>query len=365
MSAIYDLQPAAQAVAGLLPGIADDLLTAPTPCPEYRVRDLLFHVLGLSVAFRDSARKDLGPTTSTAPTDTTADLPAQWRSEIPARLDELAAAWREPAAWEGTTQAGGVTLPAAVAGVRPALDETLALELVDKCLVTPVGWIIRRSPIFVIGARPACENGRAASAPRSGRSSGRGAGGVRSTAVSMICWARMIEVAAAITTVSGQAVGVPLPDRLFDRIGRHVPDATRPTARSGYLSRHIMPGQVSRGSTSWRSAVRRQRARKHCHVAAHPVRVVTATSLFDGHDAAINIMRRILQAQGAEVIHLGHNRSVDDVVEAVAEEDDVAVGGRSGDSQGGARMRNSGGIGSRRRLRGRAPRPAGMRRAAT
>ena len=42
----------------------------------------------------------------------------------------------------------------------------------------------------------------------------------------------------------------------------------------------------------------------------HNVRVVTATSLFDGHDASINIMRRILQDTGVEVIHLGHNRSV-------------------------------------------------------
>ena len=45
-----------------------------------------------------------------------------------------------------------------------------------------------------------------------------------------------------------------------------------------------------------------------------PLRFVTAASLFDGHDAAINIMRRLIQAQGAEVIHLGHNRSVDDIV---------------------------------------------------
>jgi isobutyryl-CoA mutase len=52
------------------------------------------------------------------------------------------------------------------------------------------------------------------------------------------------------------------------------------------------------------------------HVPVHPVRVVTAASLFDGHDASINIMRRILQSQGAEVIHLGHNRSVDEVVRA-------------------------------------------------
>ncbi|MEN2465358.1 fused isobutyryl-CoA mutase/GTPase IcmF [Ornithinibacillus sp. JPR2-1] len=53
----------------------------------------------------------------------------------------------------------------------------------------------------------------------------------------------------------------------------------------------------------------------------HPVRFVTASSLFDGHDASINIMRRILQASGAEVIHLGHNRSVEEVVHAAIQED--------------------------------------------
>src|SRR5205085_9989111 len=53
----------------------------------------------------------------------------------------------------------------------------------------------------------------------------------------------------------------------------------------------------------------------------HKVRFVTAASLFDGHDAAINIMRRILQGMGTEVIHLGHNRSVDEVVTAALQED--------------------------------------------
>ena len=53
----------------------------------------------------------------------------------------------------------------------------------------------------------------------------------------------------------------------------------------------------------------------------HAIRVVTAASLFDGHDAAINIMRRILQASGVEVIHLGHNRSVHEIVDAAIEED--------------------------------------------
>src|SRR5690606_11506755 len=56
-----------------------------------------------------------------------------------------------------------------------------------------------------------------------------------------------------------------------------------------------------------------------------PLRFVTAASLFDGHDAAINIMRRLIQAQGVEVIHLGHNRSVEDVVRAALQEDADAI----------------------------------------
>src|SRR5210317_517162 len=55
--------------------------------------------------------------------------------------------------------------------------------------------------------------------------------------------------------------------------------------------------------------------------ATPPLRFVTAASLFDGHDAAINIMRRLIQAQGVEVVHLGHNRSVDDIVRAAIHED--------------------------------------------
>jgi methylmalonyl-CoA mutase len=55
------------------------------------------------------------------------------------------------------------------------------------------------------------------------------------------------------------------------------------------------------------------------------VRVVSATSLFDGHDAAINVVRRVLQSQGAEVIHLGHDRSVDEIVSAAIQEDAHAI----------------------------------------
>ena len=76
------------------------------------------------------------------------------------------------------------------------------------------------------------------------------------------------------------------------------------------------PAAPTPGHPGW---VRRPAA--PLHVPARPVRFVTAASLFDGHDAAINIMRRLLQAQGAEVIHLGHNRSVDEVVTAAVQED--------------------------------------------
>jgi methylmalonyl-CoA mutase len=63
-----------------------------------------------------------------------------------------------------------------------------------------------------------------------------------------------------------------------------------------------------------------------------PIRVVTAAALFDGHDAAIHIMRRLLQAKGAEVVHLGHDRSVEELVEAAVEEsaDAVAVSSYQG-----------------------------------
>ncbi|MFN5462960.1 MAG: cobalamin-dependent protein, partial [Bacteroidota bacterium] len=57
------------------------------------------------------------------------------------------------------------------------------------------------------------------------------------------------------------------------------------------------------------------------YIPHHHIRIVTAASLFDGHDAAINIMRRIIQATGCEVIHLGHNRSVQEIVDCAIQED--------------------------------------------
>src|SRR5215203_4385658 len=66
-------------------------------------------------------------------------------------------------------------------------------------------------------------------------------------------------------------------------------------------------------------------ATQAAYPARYKIRIVTAASLFDGHDAAINVMRRILQASGAEVIHLGHDRSVDEVVNCAIQEDVNAI----------------------------------------
>ena len=64
---------------------------------------------------------------------------------------------------------------------------------------------------------------------------------------------------------------------------------------------------------------------KEKYIPVNKIRIVTAASLFDGHDAAINIMRRIIQSTGCEVIHLGHDRSVADVVNCAIEEDANAI----------------------------------------
>ncbi|MBD0842510.1 TIGR03086 family metal-binding protein [Streptomyces sp. TRM68416] len=113
---IIDLGPQTRVLAGLADRVSDERLTDPTPCPEMRLRNLLGHLLGLSVAFRDAARKDLGPMTDTSPTAAVPDIGAGWREELPKALDELAEAWRDPDAWTGMTRAGGVDLPGAVAG---------------------------------------------------------------------------------------------------------------------------------------------------------------------------------------------------------------------------------------------------------
>lgn len=110
-----DMEPAVRQMRELIGGVDDRQLAAPTPCPDYSVRELLAHVLGLTVAFRDAARKELGPTTDTSPDSALPVLPDDWRKALPPLLDELVTAWHSPAARQGMTRAGGVDLPAEVA----------------------------------------------------------------------------------------------------------------------------------------------------------------------------------------------------------------------------------------------------------
>ncbi|MEU9961904.1 TIGR03086 family metal-binding protein [Streptomyces sp. NPDC050982] len=117
---ILDLGPQALIVARLAEEVGEEQLDAVTPCPEYAVRHLLGHLAGLSVAFRDAGRKDLGATTDTDPTSRLPDVMPGWRAELPKVLGELAEAWRDPAAWTGETRAGGVELPGEVAGIVAA-----------------------------------------------------------------------------------------------------------------------------------------------------------------------------------------------------------------------------------------------------
>jgi uncharacterized protein (TIGR03086 family) len=117
-----DLTPAAQRMAELIAAVPDDGLGAPTPCPRYTLGDLVEHVGGLAQAFAAAARKDLGRLTSHAPSGDVSRLAADWQIRIPQDLLAMADAWRDPEAWTGMTQAGGVTLPGDIAGVV-ALDE--------------------------------------------------------------------------------------------------------------------------------------------------------------------------------------------------------------------------------------------------
>ncbi|MER6096079.1 TIGR03086 family metal-binding protein [Streptomyces sp. NPDC001728] len=121
-TATFDLGPQARIVARLAAGVTDARLSDRTPCPDYEVGELLGHLTGLAAAFRDAARKELGTTTNSAPGSARPALPADWRVELPRVLDELADAWRDPAAWTGMTRAGGVDLPGEIAGVV-AVDE--------------------------------------------------------------------------------------------------------------------------------------------------------------------------------------------------------------------------------------------------
>ncbi|CAM5435000.1 hypothetical protein GCM10010329_52570 [Streptomyces spiroverticillatus] len=118
---MIDLKPACRTMSAVLADISDAQLGLPTPCAEYGVGDLVDHVVGFTGAFTAVARKEDSPAPVDAPT--AARLAADWRTTLPLRLRELGEAWDDPAAWEGTADAGvGLELPRAVWG-RIALTE--------------------------------------------------------------------------------------------------------------------------------------------------------------------------------------------------------------------------------------------------
>lgn len=116
----HALAAAVSETSRVVAAVGDDQLTGPTPCAETPVAALLDHLDGLALAFALGARKEVGGSASASAEALTPD----WRTRIPERLADLSAAWREPAAWEGSARAGGVTMPApAMAAV--AVDEVL------------------------------------------------------------------------------------------------------------------------------------------------------------------------------------------------------------------------------------------------
>lgn len=104
--------------------VTDDQLGAPTPCEGRSVGQLVQHLVGLTLTFRAAADKDFGPLTDTSPDGDGGwpDVEPGWREALASQVPAMAAAWRNPEAWEGMTRAGGVDLPGQVGGLV-ALDE--------------------------------------------------------------------------------------------------------------------------------------------------------------------------------------------------------------------------------------------------
>ncbi|MGZ8177843.1 TIGR03086 family metal-binding protein [Williamsia sp. SKLECPSW1] len=114
---MFDLAPATTEMTRLIGGVRADDLDRPTPCDDWTVRDLLAHIHQFVDVFTCNARKD-----PLQPPDALVD---DWRTAIPARLEELAAAWRRGTAWEGQVTVGGVAMSAADNAVVAAEELTV------------------------------------------------------------------------------------------------------------------------------------------------------------------------------------------------------------------------------------------------
>lgn len=109
-------------MAALVQQVGDEQLEGPTPCGTFTVGDVVDHVGTVARAFGAKATKAPGSTGGPPPPPSAGNLEPGWRARIATNLDALAAAWSDPAAWEGDTVAGGIPMPAAVAG-GVVLDE--------------------------------------------------------------------------------------------------------------------------------------------------------------------------------------------------------------------------------------------------
>ncbi len=121
---MLDIEPATRVLSDIVVRVGDDQLALPTPCTESTVGDLLDHVDSLSQAFIGAATRAGDGRDGPPPKPDTANLGDDWRTRIPERLATLARAWRDPDAWSGMTRAGGLDMPAEIAGVV-ALDEVI------------------------------------------------------------------------------------------------------------------------------------------------------------------------------------------------------------------------------------------------
>ena len=131
---MIDLEPVTEQMAAIVGNIGEEQLAGPTPLDRMNVADLLTHVLGMVVAFRDAAAKLDGPTTDVPAHADGADLPTDWRYSTLQRLGELMQAWRNPAAWQGQTRAGGIDMSGEQAGF--VLNNELVLHGWDLAVAT-------------------------------------------------------------------------------------------------------------------------------------------------------------------------------------------------------------------------------------
>jgi uncharacterized protein (TIGR03086 family) len=129
MTVPYDLAPAAAHIATLADGVAQRRFGDPTPCSDWSVAVLLNHMLTLTDAFTDGARK----TPREDAPEPVAQLPPGWRDLLRTRLDGLVSAWRDPVAWQGEATVGGVTLP----------GDLTAAVVTDELVVH--GWDLARA----------------------------------------------------------------------------------------------------------------------------------------------------------------------------------------------------------------------------